>query len=501
MTAVIKWHAGAPVGKYRRWKSSKWKEINQFVRRLQVRIAKAIREKKFGKARALQWLLTHSYNAKQLAIKRVTSNKGKRTAGVDGIIWTTPKQKTNAVFTLQRKGYQPQPLRRIYIPKKNGKKRPLSIPTMTDRAMQALHKLALEPIAETLADPNSYGFRMYRRCADAIGQCFVILARGQSPVWVLEADIKACFDEISHEWMLANIPMDKTILEKWLKSGFMENGKVFPTRKGTPQGGIASPTLANMVLDGLEAAVKASAPRRIHGHIRSKINVVRYADDFIITGDSKALLEDTVKPAVIEFLDKRGLSLSKEKTKITRIDQGFDFLGQNVRKYDGKLLIKPSMGNVKSFLRNIKETFNKHRGSKAVVLIRDLNAKIRGWANYHKHIVSSKTFNYVDNCIRNELWRWMRKRHRNKSTQWLKQKYLSRGSKPGRFAIVVKNKNEEPKTNELIKAISIHIMRHIKIRGAANPFDPKYTGYLRNRRYVKTYSPHPMPIDYVSQLL
>ena len=168
MTAVIKWHAGAPVGKYRRWKSSKWKEINQFVRRLQVRIAKAIREKKFGKARALQWLLTHSYNAKQLAIKRVTSNKGKRTAGVDGIIWTTPKQKTNAVLTLQRKGYQPQPLRRIYIPKKNGKKRPLSIPTMTDRAMQALHKLALEPIADTLADPNSYGFRMYRRCADAI---------------------------------------------------------------------------------------------------------------------------------------------------------------------------------------------------------------------------------------------------------------------------------------------------------------------------------------------
>ncbi len=500
MTAT-NWPAGAPTGKYRNWNSIDWKKVNIFVKRIQMRMAKAVKEKKFGKVKSLQWLLTHSYYAKLLAIKRVTSNKGKRTAGVDGITWATTKQKINAIFTLKRKRYRPQPLRRIYIPKKNGKKRPLSIPTMTDRAMQALYKFALEPVAETLADPNSYGFRRYRRCADAIAQCFNTLAKRYSPVWVLEADIKACFDEISHPWMLAHIPMDKVVLEKWLKSGFMEDGRIYPTGKGTPQGGIASPTLANMVLDGLEDTARASAPRRVRGNIKSKINVIRYADDFIITGESKELLEEKVKPAIVGFLNKKGLSLSEEKTKIKRIDQGFDFLGQNVRKYDDKLLIKPSRNNVQSFLQNIRETIHKHRGSKAEALIRDLNAKTRGYAHYHKHVVSSKTFNYVDNCIRNDLWRWMRRRHRNKSTQWLKRKYWSKGSKPGRFSTVVKNKKGIYKTYELVHASSIHIVRYIKIRGIANPFDPQFKGYFWKRKYCKTYSPHTMPLDNVWQSL
>lgn len=500
MTAATR-SAGAPTSKYTKWNSINWKEVNIFVKRLQMRISKAVKEKKYGKIKSLQWLLTKSYYAKLLAIKRVTSNKGKRTAGVDNITWTTSKQKMNAVFALNRKGYQTQPLRRIYIPKKNGKKRPLSIPTMTDRAMQALYKFALEPIAETLADPNSYGFRRYRRCADAIAQCFNTLAKSYSPVWILEADIKACFDEISHQWMLKNIPMDKEVLGKWLKSGFMEDGKVYPSGRGTPQGGIASPILANMVLDGLETTVKNSAPKRIHGYCRSKINIIRYADDFVITAASKELLEDKVKPAVINFLKERGLTLSEEKTKITRIDQGFNFLGQNVRKYDDKLLIKPSENNVRTFLHNIRETIHKHRGSKTEALIRDLNSKIRGWANYHKHVVSSETFNYVDNCIRNDLWRWMRRRHRKKNTQWLKKKYLSKGSKPGRFSTIVKNKKGFPKTYELIFAGSIHIMRHIKIRGDANPFDPQFKGYFRKRYYVKTYSPHKVLVDNVWQSL
>ena len=500
MTATIGL-AGAPPSDYINWKSINWKEVNIFVKRLQMRISKAVKEMKFGKVKSLQWLLTNSYYAKLLAIKRVTSNKGKRTAGVDGITWKTSKQKMKAVITLKRKGYQTKPLRRIYIPKKNGKKRPLSIPTMTDRAMQALYKFALEPVAETLADPNSYGFRQYRRCADAIAQCFITLAKSYSPVWVLEADIKACFDEISHPWMLTHILMDKVILEKWLKSGFMEDGRIYPSGKGTPQGGIASPTLANMVLDGLETTVRASTPKRIQGYIRSKINVIRYADDFIITAHSKEILEDNVKPAVIEFLKERGLSLSEEKTKITRIDEGFNFLGQNVRKYNGKLLIKPSEDNVKSFLLNIRETIHKHRGSKTEAMIRDLNSKIRGWANYHKHVVSSETFNYVDNCIRNELWRWMRRRHRKKNTGWLKKTYLTKGSKPGRFSTVVKSKKGIPKTYELIKASSILIMRHIKIRGDANPFDSEYKDYFWKRQYFKTYSPHSEPIDSAWPLL
>ncbi len=499
MTAV-KWPAGAPTGIYRKWKSINWKEVNIFVKRLQMRIAKAVKEKKFGKVKSLQWLLTHSYYAKLLAIRRVTSNKGKRTAGVDGIIWSTSRQKLNAVVTLQRKGYRPKPLRRIHIPKKNGKKRPLSIPTMTDRAVQALYKFALEPVAETLADPNSYGFRRYRRCADAIAQCFISLAKSYSPVWILEADIKACFDEISHRWMLENIPMDKVILTKWLKSGYMENGQIYPTGKGTPQGGIASPTLANMVLDGLETTVRASVPIRARG-ISSKVNVIRYADDFIITGFSKEILEEKIKPTVIDFLKERGLSLSEEKTKITRIDLGFDFLGQNVRKYNGKLLIKPSRDNVQTFLHNIRKTIRKHQGSKTVALIRDLNSKIRGWANYHRHVVSSKIFSYVDNCIYNDLWRWMRRRHRNKGTQWLKKKYWSKGSKPGRFSTIVKNKQKVSKMYELIKAGSIHIKRHIKIRGQANPFDPQFKGYFWKRKFIKTYDPQGMQIDNVWQYL
>ena len=206
--------ADAPIGSFRNWKSIHWPTVHETVKRLQMRIAKAVKEGRFGLDKAFQWLLTHSYHAKLLAVKRVTSNKGKRTPGVDNDIWTTPKQKFQAVNNIKRRGYHPLPLRRIYIPKKNGKKRPLSIPTMTDRAIQALYKLALEPIAETLADPNSYGFRSYRSCADAIGQCFITLSKKASPVWVLEADIKACFDEISHEWMIDNIPMDKLILTK-----------------------------------------------------------------------------------------------------------------------------------------------------------------------------------------------------------------------------------------------------------------------------------------------
>lgn len=256
--------ADAPFDRHTDWQSIDWRPVRNAVRRLQVRIAKAVRENKLRKARSLQWILTHSYYAKLWAVKRVTSNKGKRTPGVDGIIWTTSREKMDAVNLLKRRGYHPLPLRRIYIPKKNkNKKRPLSIPTMTDRACQALYKLALEPVAETLADPNSYGFRIWRRCADAIGQCFAILCRKNSPQWILEADIRSCFDEISHSWMLSTILMDREVLLKWLKAGYMDKGSLYPTKKRTPQGGVVSPTLADMVLDGLESEnIAELAPNR-----------------------------------------------------------------------------------------------------------------------------------------------------------------------------------------------------------------------------------------------
>ncbi|BAC08671.1 tlr1118 [Thermosynechococcus vestitus BP-1] len=234
------------------WHSINWAKANREVKRLQVRIAKAVKEGRWGKVKALQWLLTHSFYGKALAVKRVTDNSGSKTPGVDGITWSTQEQKTQAIKSLRRRGYKPQPLRRVYIPKANGKQRPLGIPTMRDRAMQALYALALEPVAETTADRNSYGFRRGRSTADAAGQCFITLARADSATYVPDADISGCFDNISHEWLLANIPLDKEILRKWLKSGFVWKQQLFPTHAGTPQGGVISPILANMALDGME---------------------------------------------------------------------------------------------------------------------------------------------------------------------------------------------------------------------------------------------------------
>ncbi len=241
MTVDLSGSTGASSGQSTAWESLAWDFLRASVKRLQMRIAKAIRANDHGRARALQWMLTHSHAAKLLAVHRVSSNKGHATPGVDGQVWRSDSQKFAAVLRLKQRGYQPQPLRRIYIPKKNGKLRPLSIPTMLDRAHQALHALALQPIAETCADKNSYGFREGRCCADAIAQCFNALAKSYAPVWVLEGDIKSCFDEISHDWLLNHIPMNREILRKWLRAGFLEQGRLYPTRAGTPQGGIATP--------------------------------------------------------------------------------------------------------------------------------------------------------------------------------------------------------------------------------------------------------------------
>src|SRR5207248_6538495 len=294
MTIDLHGSIGASSAKSRDWKSLCWDKIRRPVRRLQMRIAKAIRENRHGKARALQWLLTHSQAAKFLAVKRVTDNKGHRTPGIDKKVWRTDRQKFQAVNQLTRRGYHPQPLRRIYIKKKNGKLRPLSIPTMLDRAQQALHMLALAPVAETSADRNSYGFREGRCCADAIGQCFNALAKSYAPVWVLEGDIKSCFDRISHSWLLQNIPMDKRTLQQWLGAGYLEKGRLFPTREGTPQGGIISPLLANLTLDGMEMAIRSQIKIR-----RDQVNFIRYADDFVVTARTKETLEQLVKPAAV----------------------------------------------------------------------------------------------------------------------------------------------------------------------------------------------------------
>jgi RNA-directed DNA polymerase len=478
---------GAASSEAKEWHAIDWPTIERNVRRLQVRIAKATKEGRWGKVQALQRLLTHSYSGKVMAVRRVTENKGKKTPGVDQEIWDTPEKKIQAVHELQGRGYQPQPLRRVYIPKSDGKTmRPLGIPTMKDRAMQALHLLALDPVAETTADKNSYGFRQWRSCADAIEQAFKAL-KNATTQWILEGDIRSCFDKISHDWLLANVLVDKTILRKWLKSGCMEEDVFHETVEGTPQGGIISPALANCALDGLERALKRKYPKGARlkslGAKTPSVNFIRYADDFIITSRSKELLEGEIKPLVEQFLQERGLELSPKKTVITHVEQGFDFLGQNVRRYsNGKLLIKPSKKTVKTFLDDIRKTIKAARSWPAAELINKLNPKIRGWANYHRHVVSKRTFNRVDYDIFSSLWRWARRRHPKKNRRWIKKKYFEqRGTRNWIFTGEMYDDQGRPFQIRLLAASYIPIRRHVKVRSDANPYDPVYETYFERR--------------------
>ena len=463
------------------WDGINWADIQRQVRRLQTRIVKAVQVGRHNKAKALQWLLTHSFSGKALAVKRVTENKGKNTPGVDKVIWKTPAAKTNAIASLKRRGYSSLPLRRVMIPKKDSQKtRPLGIPAMKCRAMQALHLLALEPIAETTADPNSYGFRPKRSTADAGAQCFTALAKRTGAQWVLEADIKSCFDEISHEWMLANIPTDTTIFRKWLKAGYVYQNELFPTNAGTPQGGIISPAAMNMTLDGLEARLAEKFPNAKRKGL--KMNMVRYADDLIITGNSKEWLEDEVKPVLVEFLAERGLVLSMQKTKVAHIGDGFDFLGWNFRKYNGKLLMKPSKANVKAHLDKIREVIKVNKTAKQANLITLLNPILRGWANYHSHVVAKKTFVRVDHEVWSTLWRWAVRRHPNKGVRWVKEKYFkSQGTRNWVFSAIEKKEDGTKKGRILLQESDTPIVRHIKIKAGANPHDPRWDPYFEDR--------------------
>lgn len=454
------------------WHEISWSDAHRVVGRLQTRIAKSTKAGNWRRVRRLQSLLTRSTSAKMLAVKRVTENQGRKTPGVDGQTWSTPEEKWHAAHNLCSKGYHPAPLRRIHIPKANGGKRPLGIPTMRDRAMQALHLLALDPIAETLADPHSYGFRKGRSTADAIEQVHNILGRKASPKYVLEGDIKGCFDHISHDWLLANVCMDKRLLRKWLKAGYREQGCLFPTEAGTPQGGIVSPVLANWALDGLQQRLE-SLFQTVREARAAKVHLVRYADDFVITGSSKELLETKVKPAVAEFLRERGLTLSETKTRITHVSQGLDFLGWNVRMHRSMLLIQPSKRNTKAFLGKVRQVLKDVRAASQATVIDTLNPILRGWANYHRSQMATRTFTRCDHHIWSALWRWAVRRHPNKGKRWIKQRYFRcLQGRDWRFG---------EKDKLLLCLGGVRKRKHTKIAAEANPYDPAFDDYFSRR--------------------
>jgi len=458
------------------WHAIDWQQVHAQVRRMQERIAKAMRAGQTRRVNALQWLLTHSWYAKLLAIKRVTTNKGKRTPGVDGVLWTTPEAKLQAARDLRRRGYHPLPLRRVYIPKAHGKRRPLGIPTMHDRAMQALYLLALAPVAETQADGNSYGFREYRCTADAIEQGFNCLAKKTSGAWVLEGDIKACFDQISHEWLIKHVLMDQRILRVWLQAGYIWHGELFPTVAGTPQGGIISPTLANLALDGLEQAiVRAASPQTAH--------FIRYADDFLVIARSETVLTEQVQPEIERFLAARGLLLSPEKTLMTKIDNGFTFLGQHLRKYRNgpqrKLIITPSRPNVARFLERVQAFISASYHLTRTVLVAALNKKIRGWANYHRSICAKQTFARVDHAIFHALMRRERRLNPTMGKREILRRYFTQGLYGGERKSAPQEHRPQP---QLVLAAHTPIIRHTKIKSQANPYAKEDAEYFAKRR-------------------
>jgi len=378
--------------------------------------------------------------------------------------------------------YKSKPLKRIEIPKKNGKVRPLGIPTMFDRCMQALYKLALEPISEITADKNSYGFRAKRSTQDAMKAIWMRTCKKDGRKWILEADIKGCFDNISHQWLYDNIPLDNRLLKQWLKSGFIKNDTLFPTQAGTPQGGIISPILANMVLDGIEEIVQKynkvhtkSKNKKILSRQYLRFNFVRFADDFVVIGENPKLLRGLQKD-IEAFLSQRGLELSKEKTHITHIRDGFDFLGFNFRKYpNDKVIVKPTNDGIKSFKSKIKEIFKQYRSSPLELLINKLNQVIRGWGYYYRFVNSKVIFSELDAYIWYKSFNWVKRLHQRREIM----KYYKKYFKP--FSDTYKSETLSNGIKFVFKLSIIPLVEHIKIVATANPFNKEDDEYFTKR--------------------
>jgi RNA-directed DNA polymerase len=474
------------------WDTIEWDRLRRHVRRLQERIFRATRDKDWARVKNLQKLLVRSQSARLLSVRRVTQeNKGKYTPGIDGQVYVTSSQRAELAEDIRQTNifnYKCTPLRRVYIPKNSGDKRPLGIPTVKDRVMQMLVKLALEPEWEARFEPHSHGFRPGRRCMDAIWQIWhSIRAIGdlRKSEWVLDADISGCFDNINHDALLKRVPVFRETVRRWLKSGIVEFGKYFQTKAGTPQGGIVSPLLANIALDGMERLFGAENSKGNYTSPSSrrgkdyKLNLIRYADDFVVIAPSRERITEYVLPKLRAFLKERGMELNEAKTRIVHRDDGFDFLGFNVRQFHNKArnicLARPSKKAIKRHLEHIKAVISENKQIKADELVSKLNPIIRGWANYYRFSSAKEIFNYIDYRVWKMLWQWCLRRHNDKGKRWIRRRYfMDIGKRTWIFG--------ERKENTLLFCRSFRTgVRYACVKGYSSPYDASLHKYWRER--------------------
>lgn len=462
-----------PIGQAQDWLSINWKSVQKRVRNLRRRIFRATQNGEWNQVRSLMKLMLRSYANLLLSVRKVSQeNQGKRTPGVDKHLALTSKARMRLVHEMMTvKAWRVKPAVRIYIPKADGKKRPLGILTLRNRAAQAIVKNALEPCWEAQFESKSYGFRPGRSAHDAIEACFSRLNRNSTHRWVLDADIKGAFDSIDQAFVLnklGNIPA-RGLIKAWLAAGYVEEEIFNQTERGTQQGGVISPLLANVALDGIQNILP------------SQFGFIRYADDWVATAKTKEELE-SIKPVIEDWLAERGMVLNEKKTQIVSVLEGFDFLGFNIKHYHGKCLIKPAKAKVLAFLQGIRKWLKTQRSSSAEHVIRKLNPIINGWAQYYRCVVSSKIFGYVHARIWSYLWQWCNRRHPKKNKAWIKNKYfrIIDGKDWNFFAIDTTSDSTEAIIS-LIDISRMPILRHAKVRGSASPDDPSQIEYWNAR--------------------